>query len=125
MRSRGVVVGGVPGKHPAQVPLTEDQHPVGDLGSHCQDEAFGEAVRARTPRRNLDHVDTCVRHDCVERRRELPGPIADEESEPVDVLAEVHQQVAGLLGSPRPVRVSGHAQHVHVAVADLEHEQHV
>ena len=27
-----VVVVGVHGKHLAQVPLTEDQHPVGDLG---------------------------------------------------------------------------------------------
>src|SRR5689334_11699139 len=120
MRPRGVVVGGVPDKNQAQMPLTEDQHPVGDLGSHCQDEAFGEAVRARTARRNFDHLDTRVRQDLVERRRELPGPIADEEPEPVDVLAEVHQQVAGLLGGPRSVRMCGHSQHVHVAVADLE-----
>ena len=51
MRPRGVVVGGVTGKDLAQVSLAEDQHPVGDLGPHCQDEAFGEAVRPRTPRR--------------------------------------------------------------------------
>ena len=42
MRSRGVVVRGVPGKHLTEVSLTEDQHPVGDLGPHGQDEAFGE-----------------------------------------------------------------------------------
>ena len=39
MRPRGVVVRGVHGKDPAQMSLTEDQHPVGDLGPHCQDEA--------------------------------------------------------------------------------------
>ncbi len=50
-----------------QVPLTEDQHPVGDLGSDGQDEAFGEAVRPRTPRRDLDHLDARVRQDRVER----------------------------------------------------------
>ena len=77
MRPRGVVVGGVPGKHPAQVPLPEDQHPVGDLGPHCQHEAFGEAVRPRTPRRDLDHLDTRVRQDRVERSRELTGPAAN------------------------------------------------
>jgi hypothetical protein len=33
--------------------------------------------------------------------RELPGPVTDEESEPCDVFAELHDQVAGLLGSPR------------------------
>ena len=84
MRPRGVVVGGVHGKHLAQVPLAEDQHPVGDLGPDGQHEAFGEAVRPRTPRRDLDHLDARVRQDRVERRRELPGPIADEEPEPGD-----------------------------------------
>jgi len=38
-------MGGAGSKYPTQVLLAEDQHPVGDLGPHCQDEAFGEAVR--------------------------------------------------------------------------------
>jgi len=50
--------------------------------------------------RNFDHFDTRVRQDRVERRRELPGPIADEESEPGDVFAEVYEEVAGLLSGP-------------------------
>jgi hypothetical protein len=37
-------MGGVRGKHLAQVLLAEDQHSVGDLGSDGQHEAFGEAV---------------------------------------------------------------------------------
>src|SRR3954468_7226879 len=57
MRSPPVVVGGVLGQHAAQVPLTEDQHPVGDLGAHGQHEAFGEAVRSWTPWWDLDHRD--------------------------------------------------------------------
>jgi hypothetical protein len=32
---------------PAQVPLTEDQHPICDLGSDGQHEALGETVRPR------------------------------------------------------------------------------
>ena len=95
-----------------EVPLAEDQHPVRELGSDGQDEAFGEAVRPRTPRRDLDHLDACVRHDRVERRRELTGPIADQEPKPGGMLAEVHDEVAGLLGGPGPVGMSGHAQHV-------------
>ena len=83
MRPPGVVVRGLPGKHLAQVPLTEDQHPVGDLGPHCQDEAFGEAVGPRTAWRDRDHLDALVRHDRVERGGELPGPV------PGGVLAEV------------------------------------
>jgi hypothetical protein len=48
-------------RHNLQVPLAEDQHPVGGLGLHCQDEALGEAVCPRTPRRDLDHLDARVR----------------------------------------------------------------
>jgi len=38
---------GVLGQDPAEVPLAEDQHPVGDLGADGQHEALGEAVRPR------------------------------------------------------------------------------
>src|SRR5215213_2393366 len=88
-----VVVRGVPGKHLTQVLLAEDEHPVGDLGTEGQHEAFGKAVRPRTPRRDLDHLDTRVRPHRVERRRKLTGPIADEEPKPSDVLAEIHHEV--------------------------------
>jgi hypothetical protein len=37
MRPSPVVVVGVHGKHLAQVPLADDQHPIGDLGPHRQD----------------------------------------------------------------------------------------
>ena len=47
MRPLSVVVRGVLGQHPAEVPLSEDQHPVGEFGAECQYEAFGEAVRSR------------------------------------------------------------------------------
>src|SRR5690349_15598596 len=110
MRPRGVVVGGVPGEDLAQVMLAEDQHAVGGLGSDDQHEAFGEAVRSRTARRDLDHFDPRVGQDRVERRRELPGAVADEEPKPADALAEVYQQVAGLLGGPRSVGMCGYAQ---------------
>ena len=120
-----VVVRGVLGQHPAEVPLSEDQHAVGQLGAYGQHEAFGEAVRPRAPRRDLDHLDTGIGQNRVERGRELSGAVADEEPEPPDVLAEVHDEVAGLLGGPGPVGLRGHAEDVQVAVADLEREQDV
>ena len=55
LAAQPILLGGIPAKNLAQMPLTEDQHPVGDLGSDGQHEAFGEAVRPRTPRRDLDH----------------------------------------------------------------------
>jgi hypothetical protein len=105
-------LGGGRSKHPAQMLLAEDEHPVSNLGSDGQHEAFGEAVRAWTPRRDLDHLDACVRQDRVERCRELPGAVADEEPKPGGVVAEVHDEVAGLLGGPRAVGMCGHAQDV-------------
>ena len=115
----------IPGEHTAQVSLAEDPHSVGDLGSDGHHEAFGLADCARTPWRDLDHLDARVRQDRVEGSRELTGPIADEEPETGGMAAEVHDEVAGLLRGPGPVPVSGHAQDMQVAVADLEPEQDV
>jgi hypothetical protein len=56
---------------------------------------------------------------------ELPGPVAGQEPEVRGAAAEVHQEVADLLGGPRPVRVGGHAEDVHGAGAGLDHEQAV
>jgi hypothetical protein len=78
--------------------LTEDQHPVGGLGPHRQDEAFGEAVRPRTRGGILDQLNARIRQDHVEQSRELPSPIANKEPKPRGVVAEVHDEVAGLLG---------------------------
>jgi hypothetical protein len=107
------------------MPVAEDQHAVGELGADGQHEAFGVAVRSRTSRRDLDHLDARIREHCVESACVLPGPITDEEPEPRYLFAEVHEEVAGLLRGPRSVRVLGHAEDVQLAVADLERDQHV
>ena len=98
----GVVVRGVLGQHPAQVSLAEDQYPIGDFGADGQHEAFGKAVRPRTAGRDHDHLDPRIGQHRVERGRELSRAIANEEPEPSDVLAEVHHEVAGLLGGQGP-----------------------
>ena len=102
MRPLPVVMHRIPDEHTAQVSLAEDQHPVGDLGADRQHEAFGEAVRARTPRRDLDHLDARIGHDRVERCRELLGTVADEEPEPGGMVPEVHEEVSGLPGGQGP-----------------------
>jgi hypothetical protein len=53
----------------------------------------------------------------------LPGPVADQEPECRGSLTEVHQAIADLLQSPRPVRVRGDPGDVHGAGADLDDEQ--
>jgi hypothetical protein len=58
-----VVVRAVPSEDGPQVPFTEDQDAVGELGSGGQDESFGEAVRSRALRRDLDSVDPDASQD--------------------------------------------------------------
>ena len=100
----GCLLRGIRGEDPGEVPLAEDQRPVGELGSDGQHDEFGEAIRPRTTGRNPDYLDARIRQHRVERGRELTGPIPDEEPEPGGALAEVQHKVAGLLGRPRPVR---------------------
>ena len=50
---------------------------------------------------------------------ELPGAVADQEPEVRGAVAEVHQEVADLLGGPRPVRVRGDPEDVDVAASRL------
>jgi hypothetical protein len=40
-------------------------------------------------------------------------------------IADIHQQVADLLRGPRPVRVRGHAEDMHLPGTDLDHEEAV
>ncbi|WP_336216785.1 AfsR/SARP family transcriptional regulator [Nonomuraea sp. LPB2021202275-12-8] len=51
--------------------------------------------------------------------------VADEEAEETDPVAEVHEQVAGLLDRPRSGRVGDHTEDVNAPGGDLHHEQHV
>jgi hypothetical protein len=93
MRPPTVVMCAVLGEHSPQVPLPEDQDPVGEFGSSGQHESLGEAVRSRTARRDLHGVDTRVGQGSVERRGELSSAVADEELEFSRAVAEVHQKV--------------------------------
>ena len=107
-----VVVLDVFWEYHTQVPLTEDQHLVGEFGSDGADEPFGETVRPRTTRRNPDGPDADVSKDSIKGRGELTGPISDEEPELSDAIAKIHYQVADLLRRPRAVRARSHAQQI-------------
>src|SRR5450755_1247594 len=105
--------------------FAEDQHPVGDLGPGSEHEPLRVDIRLWASRRDLDHFYTCAGQDRVERRAELPGPVTDQEPEAGGAFTEIHQQIADLLRSPRPVRIGGDPEDVDVAGADLHHEQAV
>jgi len=55
-----VVVLKVLREYQTQVPLTEDQHSVGEFGPEGTHEPFGDTVRSGAPRRNPDHVDAHI-----------------------------------------------------------------
>ena len=57
VRSSAVVVSDVAGKYCSQVPLTEDQHSVGEFGSGGEYESLGEAICPRQSGRNLHDSD--------------------------------------------------------------------
>jgi hypothetical protein len=97
----------------------------GDLGPGREHEPFRVGIRARTPGRDFHGFDAGAGQERVEGRGELPGPVPDQESEVRGAIAEIHQEVADLLCGPRPVRVRGHAEDMHIPGADLDHEEAV
>ena len=68
-----VVIGLVLGQDRRQVPLAEDQHPVGDLRPGSEHEPLRVSVRFRASRRDLHDLDTSPGQDGVIRCGELPG----------------------------------------------------
>ena len=100
----------------------EDQHPVGHLRPGGEHKPVGIGVRPRALGRDLHRLDTDTGQYRVEGSGELPGPVADQEPEARGPITEVHQ-IADLLRGPRPVRVGGDPEDVHMAAADFHHEQ--
>jgi hypothetical protein len=77
------------------------------------------------PVSGLDDPDVSAREDRVERGGDLAVPVADQKPEPVGAFAEVHQEVADLLGHPGPDGMGGDLSEVHAATAVLDHQQDV
>jgi hypothetical protein len=93
--------------------------------AQCPDEPFRDRVRARCPDRGADDPDVGTGEHGVERGGELAVPVADQEPEPVGAFAEIHEQVAGLLGDPGAGGVGGDPGEVHVASAVLDHNEDI
>ena len=80
---------------------------------------------ARGARIGVRMIRISAREHRVEGADERAVPVADQEPELVDVVAEVHQQVAGLLGHPGPGGVGGDPGDVHAAAPVLDHDEDV
>jgi hypothetical protein len=75
--------------------------------------------------RCADDLGTGRTPDIVECPGELRVSVADQEVERGGTVAEVEEEVAGLLGHPRPGRVGGDTGKVHLPAAQFDDEQHI
>ncbi len=98
---------------------SEDQHPVGELGSHCRDESFGVCVGLRTPGRDLDDLDSGVDEHGVEGGGELPRPVTDQEPK-LGCAALQHASAASRIGAASALGDTSIAADVNVTVERTE-----
>jgi len=81
-------------------------------------------IRVRGSNRGADHADAFGAEHLVEGVAELRVSIADEKPEP-RLVAELHHEVAGLLGDPAPVRVRRAGDVLAPPCFERDEEQHV
>src|SRR5450432_4062595 len=105
--------------------LMDDQQPVEDLAAKGTDDPFADGVRSGCLRRAGKNPDALRREDGVERVSELAGAVPDQELNWSRALAEVHQEVAGRLCSPRAVGVGSDSGEVNATGAVLDDDQGV
>ena len=102
-----------------------DQEVIEAFAAQGADEAFGDRVGAGCPDGAAEDADVGAVEHGGEGRGELAVAVADQEPELLGAVAEVHEQVAGLLGDPGPGGVSGDPGEVYAAAAVLDHDEHV
>ena len=77
------------------------------------------------PAEGLHWSQALADEDLIEGGRELGVAVPDKEAEGVGPLAEVHDQVAGLLSGPCAIGMGGDAEDVHVPGGHFQYEQYV
>ena len=102
----------------------EDEDAVETVGAERSYPAFGVGIRVRRLDRCPDHFDGLGAEDLVEGVRELRVAIVYEEPEGV-LIAELHDEVARLLGHPTPVGIRGGGDVLDPSRRERDEEQHV
>src|SRR2546421_4379163 len=125
MRTMVIEVVRVLADHGQSVSLVVDQQVVGALGAEAAAPPLDEAVRPGCAGRDLDHLDAVGFEDVVEAGGVLAVAVTDEEPERVGPLAQVHDDIPGLLDHPLRGGVSGYAEQVDPPGGHLHHHQHV
>ena len=125
VRAVGVEVLDVLAQNDVEVAWSGDQKVVEAFPAQGADEPFRDRVRPRCPDWGANDADVGTGEHGVERGGELAVPVADQKPEPIGAVAELHQQVASLLGDPVPCGVGGDPGEVHVAAVVLDHDEDV
>jgi hypothetical protein len=112
-------------QHGSEVAVSGDQEMVEALPTQRADPALGDGVRAWCPNWGADDGDVGAGEHGVESGGELGISVADQEPELLGAVAEVHQQVAGLLGDPGAGGMGRDPAEVHPAAAVLDFHQDV
>ena len=81
---------------PPQMSLAPDEGSVQQPATASPNPAFGDRVHTGRPDIAEHRPDTSVGEDSVERAGEVRSAVADHELDPVRLLTEVHEEVAGL-----------------------------
>jgi hypothetical protein len=105
-----IVVGLVVAQDPSQMGVVPDEGAVREFASASADPVFGDRVHAGRLDAAEHGPDAGIGEGGVERGGEVRAAVADHELEPVSLLAEVHEEVAGLLGGPLPGEMQGDAE---------------
>jgi hypothetical protein len=108
-----------------EVLTADDQELVEALTADRPDPALGDGVGIGRANRCEDDLDTGRAPDTIERPGELRVPDPGQELEGGGTVTQISEEIAGLLGNPRPGRVGGDASQVHPPAAQFDDEQHV
>ena len=125
VRAVAVVVLDVFLQHQREVASSGDQEVVEAFAAQGADPALGDRVGARCSNRAADDADVGAGEHGVDGGGELGIAVADQEPKSAGVVAEVHEEVAGLLGDPGSGGVCGDPGEVHAAGAVLDHDEDV
>ncbi len=121
MRPVLVVTGLVLAQDLSQMALVLDEGEVQELAAASADPAFGDRVHAGRADVAEHGLDAGVGEDRVEWVSEVWCAVADHELDLIRLLAEVHMEVAGLLGCPLPGGMGGDAEDADAPGRVLDH----
>jgi hypothetical protein len=108
-----------------QMALVPDKGAVQELAAASPDPAFGNRVHTGRLHVAQHGPDPGIGEDRVERGGEVRATVADHELHPLCLVAEVHDQVAGLLGGPVPGRMQRDAEDADAARHVSDHSQDI